>query len=454
MKFVDALKQFFAFSGSDLFATYCLCLCFSIALTIFTFSKNKSKHPVLLALLNIGIFFVAYAIFEPFVFASFTTISTYLVGIFLPFSFIIIPILYIVFFTKDQAIHKMIKASVLSAAMLVTCEIEHHLGLIAFGTPNIPSFILFATRTLPSTLLFPVAIILRKNNLSRFGNLPSLHVAVISILSTLLVISSTWQSSLPDVENVIRWLFVFSSTIQLILLVTIYLSIYRFIDSRHRLTELEVQSSILSVEKESLIIDIQNREELMKIRHDLKNQLSYISVLLNDGKYEEANKYILSLTNQKEEYLYSFSCPNLIISGIVNLELTKAKLAKKKISFKAVVPPQLPFEDSDLLSLITNIVDNAIENFVPKDDKDCINVSIVAQSDYLRITSLNSINEDKAKAAQTLRTTKRGKAHGYGTKIIKNIASKYNGYASFKVEDGKFVCDALINVILEGNKNA
>ena len=183
--------------------------------------------------------------------------------------------------------------------------------------------------------------------------------------------------------------------------------------------------------------------------HEIK-----IDDLLNDGKYEEAKQYIQSLTEQKEEYLYSFSCSNLVVSGIVNLELTKAKIAKKKVKFKVVVPPKLPFEDSDLLSLITNVVDNSLENFVPANEKDFISVSIVTQQDYLRIVCLNSVDQNSIGDKPNLKTTKRDRGHGYGTKIIKNIVKKYQGYVTFTYEEGKFVCDCMINMNITGNINA
>ena len=118
-----------------------------------------------------------------------------------------------------------------------------------------------------------------------------------------------------------------------------------------------------------------------------------------------------------------------------------------------IFPPKLPFEDIDLLSLITNIVDNSIENFKPVDDKDVINVSIVTQQDYLRITSFNSV-ESVVKEKPSLRTTKKNRGHGYGTKIIKNITKKYEGYVTFTYEDNKFVCDCLINMNHKGANNA
>ena len=292
-----------------------------------------------------------------------------------------------------------------------------------------------------------------------------MHVVMIFVLAVFLTVSAIWANRIDiksfvnqngtDVEtNSADWLFIFLSTVELLILIGLYYSIYHLIDYRHRITELEVASSVLTVEKESLMIDIQNREELMKIRHDLQNQLSYMSVLLNEGKYEEAKQYIQSLTEQKEEYLYSFSCSNLVVSGIVNLELTKAKIAKKKVRFKVVVPPKLPFEDSDLLSLITNVVDNSLENFVPVNEKDFISVSIVTQQDYLRIVCLNSVDQNSIGDKPNLKTTKRDRGHGYGTKIIKNIVKKYQGYVTFTYEEGKFVCDCMINMNITGNINA
>ena len=38
------------------------------------------------------------------------------------------------------------------------------------------------------------------------------------------------------------------------------------------------------------------------------------------------------------------------------------------------------------------------------------------------------------------------KSHGLGTKIIKDIAAKYNGFAEFYDEDGSFCCNVIINL--------
>lgn len=429
---------------------------FSIALVILVLPKKIDKNAIIWSAVRFSILFVAYVFGESIFFALSYMLGVEVGGILFTASFMIFPIVFLIPNTKDYPLHKIVKSVLMVASLMVTAEIGRLLGMfIELPNPNATTFAFVLLRCLPMLFLPFIAFIMYKFNITRFKHLPLPHVVMILILSALMIASAIWQNALNIDDNSTRWLLIFVALVELGVLVGLYYSIYALIDYRHRVTELEVQSTVLSLEKESLEIDAKNREELMKIRHDLQNQLSYTQVLLNEGKYEEANNYIQSLINQKEEYLYSFSCPNVTVAGIVNLELTKAKIANKKVKFKVVVPPKLPFEDSDLLSLITNIVDNSLENFVPVNDKDVINVSIVTQQDYLRILCLNSV-EQKAVTSNkpSLKTTKRDKAHGYGTKIIKNIAKKYEGYVTFAFEDGKFVCDCMINMNHKGVNNA
>ena len=454
MNFADGFVKYF----TDILdvTNYIMFFFFSIALVIFSLPKAFKKKDIYLGLIRLVIIYVLYVFGESLFFSLAFMMGMPWGGIFFTISFAFLPILYIGVFSKGYHLHKVIRIFVMVSSFMIISEISKTLGFIVQGDtePNANIVAVTIVRCLPFIFMPLIAFIHFKFDINRFKRLPIVHVVITITLSSLLIVSSVWQNVANVSDNSIRWLLIFISFVELFVLVGIYYAIYYLIDTRHRLTELEVQSTVLSLEKESLEIDARNREELMKIRHDLQNQLSYMSVLLNDGKYDEAKNYIQSLTDQKEEYLYSFSCSNLVISGIVNLELTKAKIANKKIKFKVVVPPKLPFEDSDLLSLITNIVDNSIENFKPVDNKDVINVSIVTQQDYLRITAFNSVDPELVKEKPSLRTTKKNRGHGYGTKIIKNITKKYEGYVTFTYEDNKFVSDCLINMNHKGANNA
>ena len=451
MNFVDLLTTYFTrVLDATMFIQYFF---MSLSLVIITAPKKLTKKSIVWGVVAFAINYCCFVGLESFFFALANLAGPKIGGMLFTASFAIIPTVFIVFFIKDRPLHKVIKVAVVVASTLITEEIGRTLGMAVGELTNVTFFIVLA-RSLPTVLLPLIAFLIYKFDIMRFRRLPLIHVIILLSLAALLSVSAVWQNFLGVSDAGGRALLIFISIVELGVLTGIYYSIYALIDYRHKVTELEVSKSVVELEKEALQIDMNNREELMKIRHDLRNQLSYTQVLLNEGKYEEANNYIQSLINQKEEYLYSFSCSNLVVSGIVNLELTKAKIDNKKIKFKVVVPPHLPFEDSDLLSLITNIVDNSLENFVPQDESDFINVAIVTQQDYLRVTAFNSVEQNQVKGKPSLRTTKNGKAHGYGTKIIKNIAKKYEGYVSFTFEDNKFVCDCLLNMNHKGVNNA
>ena len=453
MTFADALKRYFT-NVLDV-TMFVHLFFFALALTIISFPKEINRKNILFGLLRIAVLYVCYVFISSVFFACANVIGGMKYGgMLFTASFAIIPVVYLTIFTKDRPLHKLIKIAVIVASLLIISEMTRTLGLMVGEATNNNQVLVILSRIFPAIGIPTISYIIYRFNITRFARLPKIHVAMLLVLAAMLSTSAVWENFLNVSSLGGRWLLMFVALVELFVLVGIYYSIYHLIDYRHRITELEVASSVLAIEKEALEIDIKNREELMKIRHDLRNQLSYTNVLLSEGKYEEANKYIQSLIDQKEEYIYSFSCSNLVISGIVNLELTKAKIQDKKVKFKVVVPPKLPFEDSDLLSLITNIVDNSYENFVPTNDKDFIAITIVTQQDYLRITSFNSVDNKLIGEKPSLKTTKDGKAHGYGTKIIKNIARKYEGYVSFAFENGKFVCDCLLNLNHKGKPNA
>ena len=224
-----------------------------------------------------------------------------------------------------------------------------------------------------------------------------------------------------------------------------YYATYKNIEHRHKITNLEVQKTLEEAERMSIEIDKTNREELEKIRHDIKNQFSYLDVLLQQNQNEEARKYIGEYLNKSDKVLNSFSCSNNVINSIINLELTKAKIKNIKIDVKVVVPPALPFDDNDLVSLLTNMIDNAIENYYDENKKP-ITVRIMKQNDFIRFIVSNPVNLEKINPHSLTKTSKVGRGHGYGTKIIKNIAVAYNGYVDFSVEENRFVCDVVLNL--------
>ena len=100
----------------------------------------------------------------------------------------------------------------------------------------------------------------------------------------------------------------------------------------------------------------------------------------------------------------------------------------------------LPFSEIDKVSLFGNILDNAIEAACQVEVNPYIKLQIREKGENIIITCKNSKLKDITPLANNMETTKVDKSnHGRGTKIIKNIASKYKGVCTYEDKGDIFV---------------
>ena len=117
----------------------------------------------------------------------------------------------------------------------------------------------------------------------------------------------------------------------------------------------------LESEKQQLEISDSKYEELHKIRHDIKDQFALLSELLREQKYDEMQAYFADISEKVHVNIEFVDCGNDLLSAICNMELAKAKEQGIEIEFKISVPKDLTIEATDLTSILTNLLDNAIE---------------------------------------------------------------------------------------------
>lgn len=444
MSYLDWFKFFFTDICDA--TTFVQVTCFTLLCIIIDWPVKKGHKPLLIQACKGLAVYASYFVVLPVFFALDHISPQPLNSLIFSTSTILIPLIYLFIFLREDKLHMLLKVSIVVAGIVISNEMGKYFGLFIGKTFNDDFALVVLSRSFSTVLAVIPSLIIRLYDIRKYSNLPAPIVIITLITAFSLIAASIFdrvQNSFADNTAGICILLAFFYFILLVILCLSYFSLYYVVETRHKLTEAEIQASLTSAEKEAMKIDAVNREELSKLRHDLKNQFSYACILLEKGKTEEAKAFLTGLKDSKDTYLDSFSCSNGVVSSIINLELTKAKLSGVKLKVNVVIPPHLPFKDSDLCSLITNVLDNAIENDL---DHEPIQVSIITQQDYLRISVINNIDPLKADKASLLKTTKILRKHGYGIKIIKNICAFYNGYPSFTVEDGKFICDIVLDM--------
>ena len=201
--------------------------------------------------------------------------------------------------------------------------------------------------------------------------------------------------------------------------------------------------------KNSVLATNEQIKKVSDIKHDMMNNLMSFSALITDGEYEKAQR----LCDEYSEKLSAANTPvhtkNPVLNAIVNVEIEKAEA--NHIDFSYEINDDLSFvSDSDIISIIGNLCDNAIEYLITlPEDKRHMYLAITVYRDYYCITCKNTILSSVITGNPDLKSSKNDLTfHGKGTKILKDIAEKYSGELIYSEEDGWFIIFAIIR-----NKN-
>ena len=171
------------------------------------------------------------------------------------------------------------------------------------------------------------------------------------------------------------------------------------------------------------ILDKQN-EVLKTFVHDEKNHLTVIKSLANNQNVDE---YIDKVYGQIRYYSLFGNTKNKMLDLMINKY--QCICENENIKFYVTIKTSnLSFiEQNDLISLLSNLLDNAVESAKSSTEK-IIELSINKVNGFDILTCLNSCDSKPPVTGNGLKTTKTDTGlHGFGVRSIKKIANKYKG---------------------------
>ena len=180
----------------------------------------------------------------------------------------------------------------------------------------------------------------------------------------------------------------------------------------------------------------QKQFELMKIslksaksfRHDMKNHLAVLRLLVEKNEYNEAMKHIEQMTDAiitANEYAQS---GNIIIDSILNFKFQEAVHNGIPVSLELNIPEQLSITSFDMSVILGNLLDNAINACSKLEKEKRLDVKIKYKRGRLIIKVSNTYNGNLNYSGDRLITSNEDKEnHGMGIKNIKFVLDKYNG---------------------------
>ncbi|BCJ97592.1 GHKL domain-containing protein [Anaerocolumna chitinilytica] len=303
--------------------------------------------------------------------------------------------------------------------------------------------------------IIPVAFYLRAFNFDEYEDMPNSGLALILLSDFSILVLSSVETIWFGIDYRIEICLLASYFCIFIIVVVAIYAMYAMCKEKADTIALQAEKQRLLSERELAIMTESNLEDLRCIRHDLKNQYAYMQILLKETRYEELQHYFQQVAENLPFQLSYIDCGNQIINTILNIELVKANKELIPVEHQLLVPPVLPFSEDDLCAIITNLMDNAIEECrrlrLEGNENTGIRIEIYPQKSYLYIMCRNTTSRKQLNHWRSgLRTTKKDELlHGFGTRIVVRLAEKYNGCAEYSLKDGQFIAKVLLDLMNE-----
>ncbi len=445
MFFNELLK----FLQSYTFVIQFVVVAFSFVMVLnYSFSDVKrSGRTIAVMLLNIaGVF-----ILELLVNAALISLATYwrwLYGLNFFISHLIVAAIYCAVSGKYSKRNKFVMAAVLYVTIIDISELgarlpEYVQRDMGGGADN-PYTCLFYL------LILIFAFVLCKFSLKDFEDLsPSFVVLIgtIALSETALLYFYTAYHNVVGFERSIFYILVLI-VLYVIMLVS-YLTLRLLcIERREKWLSVEEQHRLKNI-NEMIGLSKQTIANMREVRHDLKNQIGTMSVLLSEKKYDELARYFSTFGVDVLDSISTVDCGNGDVSAVMSMELSKARALGVELDYTIKVPEKLPFAETDICSLFSNILDNAIEA-VQRYGKKKVVFDAVFTGEYLYVSCSNYVGTGMTKRELLRLESSKGDRinHGIGHTIVDRIVKKYDGTIVYSIENDNFIVKAMLNRVI------
>lgn len=213
-----------------------------------------------------------------------------------------------------------------------------------------------------------------------------------------------------------------------------------------------------------------------KIHEDMKKQLQAVQTLMeskDEEKKREAEKILGELEDEINHFGRVYYCDDAVLNTILSLKQEKAQKMGIEMDIKVESVIKTEADDIDLCSIVTNLLDNAIEatekvkaakkttadtedvkesrerSAAKENAKEQISVRVGQRGGYLMLQVENPIlqapvKNKKGHYVSSKKETNKIKEHGRGLRIVETNVEKTGGYLAFKEADGKVIVTAFI----------
>lgn len=179
-----------------------------------------------------------------------------------------------------------------------------------------------------------------------------------------------------------------------------------------------------------------------RLTHEFTNHMSALSALLNQGDMEGARAYIAGVSKAVAAGTTIMDTHNPLLDSILSKKYEEAAHKGVTVYFDLCDLKRLPFDSTDMVIVISNLMDNAIraaaEALPPE-----VHVRIRKTPDEYLISVCNRVQQNlEIEDGRLPATTKKESGHGMGLVNVQEILRKYGAEYTVSCRDCwfRFTC--------------
>ena len=278
-----------------------------------------------------------------------------------------------------------------------------------------------------------------EKNIPLIFSLPIALTAVISMVVTinmLLVVDS----------NNYKFIFINIVLIFIICIILIYIfnKMVNVMSENARQKILIKQSEYYEKKIEA---DRKNINDTRKIKHDMKNHMYAIKNMAKNNMSKDIITYTNDILGKIEGEKVYINTGNYLIDGILNVKFEEVKNQGIDFKYDVKIPEGIKLPEFEVITILGNLLDNAIEGVKSIKDNRYIEVFISYKDSNLLIKIVNTFDGLVIKDNKGFVSRKGEKAyHGIGLENVREQVEKSNGYMNIDTGNCMFTVDLFINL--------
>lgn len=189
----------------------------------------------------------------------------------------------------------------------------------------------------------------------------------------------------------------------------------------------------------------QMQEQARQYRHDLRHHFALLMGFAEEGDLTKLKEYLIHNSENLDHFTPKVYCGNTVVNLLLSHFEEQAAAWGVTLEVNATLPESIPFSDSELCSLLSNGLENAIHAAaLVRGRERTVAISLQVRQQNL-LLSIQNPYEGEVKFQDGLPLSPK-EDHGFGSRSIVSIVNEHSGQVSFSSNGGIFLLRIMLPI--------